>query len=190
MVIGVGAQRAEKAGAMRRPLRLEVADGHEVHRGKAEGGIDIAESVGAGPDETDAQLAGVFVLVSDGRDKPEVSESFSDGLAIRRGEHDEEERFRRAEVGGTMPDVGRNGDGIPGFHFGLGAIGHRVADVALDDDEDFTAVGVIVAGIAAAGPKPAATHRDFAAVAERAAGVQLRPPQSKSSFSACSEGTN
>jgi len=50
-----------------------------------------------------------------------------------------------------MPDVGQNGNRIPRVHFGFCAVGHRVADVALTDDEDFTAIRVIVAGIAAAG---------------------------------------
>jgi hypothetical protein len=40
-----------------------------------------------------------------------------------------------------MPDIGQNGDGISRFHLRFNVIGHRVADVALNDDEDFAAMG-------------------------------------------------
>jgi hypothetical protein len=173
MMIGVGPPRAKKAGTMRRPVRIEVADRHEVHRREGECGIDVAESMGAGPDETDAQFAGVFVVVSDVLDKEDVPLLFDDDLAIRRGKDNKEQRFGIADIGGAMPHLGQNRDGVPRLHFGFRAVGHRVEDLPLDDDEDFAAVRMIVARIAAAGFQPAVTHRDFAAVAERAASIPV-----------------
>lgn len=165
-MIGIARLRAEKAGAIRRPLPIKVADRYQIHRREGECGVDVAEGVAAGANETDAQLPGVFVVVSNARDKRDVSELFADCLAIRGGEDNEEQRFRRSDVGGTMPDIGLHGDCIPRFHFGFRAIGHRVADVTLDHDEDFTAVGMIMPGIAASGFKPAAAYRDFATVSD------------------------
>jgi hypothetical protein len=107
--------------------------------------------VGTGTDETDPKSAIVFVIVDDVRDKREAPGLFADDLAIRRGEDNEEQRFRMANVGGTMPDIGQHRNGISRSHFRFGAISHRVADLALDNDEDFAAVGMIVAGITATG---------------------------------------
>ena len=76
-----------------------------------------------------------------------------------------------ADVGGSMPHIRRNGDRVSRFHFVFRPIGHRVADVSLNYDENLTAVRVIMARIAAAGIKAAATHRELTAVTERTAGV-------------------
>ncbi len=65
VVICVGSLGAEKAGAMRRLLRLEIADRHKVDRGEGECRIDVAESVSSRADETGAQFARVFGVVSD-----------------------------------------------------------------------------------------------------------------------------
>ena len=46
-----------------------------------------------------------------------------------------------------------------------------MADVSLNDDENFAAVRVIMARVAASGIKAATTHRKFAAVTEGTAGV-------------------
>jgi hypothetical protein len=72
---------------------------------------------------------------------------------------------------GAMPDIRQNGDRVPRLHFGFRAVGHGVADMALEDDENFTAVGMIVSGIAAARVKPASTHGYLLAVAKRATGI-------------------
>jgi hypothetical protein len=55
-----------------------------------------------------------------------------------------------ANVGGTMPDIGQHRNGISRSHFRFRAISHGVADFALDNDQNFAAVGVIVPGITAA----------------------------------------
>ena len=83
MVIRVGPLRPEKSGAIPRPLRMKVADRHEVHRCEGECGIDVSESVTASADEADAQFAAVFVIVSNVLDNKDVPELFADGLAIR-----------------------------------------------------------------------------------------------------------
>ena len=70
-----------------------------------------------------------------------------------------------------MPDIGRDGNRVSRFHFRFSPIGHGVADVSLNDDQNFAAVRVIMARVAAAGIEAATTDRKFAAVTERTAGV-------------------
>ena len=70
-----------------------------------------------------------------------------------------------------MPDVRRDGNRVSRFHFRFSPIGHGVADVSLNHDENLAAVRVIMARVAAAGIKAATTHRKFAAVTEGTAGV-------------------
>jgi hypothetical protein len=171
VVIGVGSRRAEKAGATCRPLPVKVADRHEIHRREGKDRVDVTKSVPAGADEAHPQFAGVFVIVSNVRDKENLPELFVDHLAIRRTKDNEEERFRLADVGGSMPHVRQNGDRVSRLHFGFRLIGHCVANVPLNNDQDFAAVRVIVARIAAAGFEPATAHREVAGVTESATGV-------------------
>jgi hypothetical protein len=165
MVIGVGPGCAEKAGTPGRPLQVEIADRHQIHRRKGKRRIDVPERMSAGANKTDTQSTGVLVIVSNVQDK-DFAELFADYQAIGRAENDKEERFGLADVSGSMPDIRRNRDRISRFHFGFRPIGHRMADISLDHDENLTAVRMIMARIAAAGIKAAITHRQFAAVAE------------------------
>lgn len=151
VMIDISSRGTEKPGAIRRPFRIEITDRHQLYRSKSKRRVDVAISVGTGTDETDPKPARVFVIVDDVRDKRAAPGLFAHDLAIRRGEDNEEQRFRMANVGGAMPDIGQHRDGISRSHFRFSAISHRVADFALDHDQDFAAVGVIVAGVAAPG---------------------------------------
>jgi hypothetical protein len=171
MVIGIGPGCAEKAGTTRGPLQVEVADRHQVHRREGKSRIDVPECMPAGADETDTQFTRVLVVVSNVQDTEDFYDLFADGLAVRRAKNHEEERFRLADVGGSMPDIRWDGDRVSRFHFGFRPIGHGVADISLNHDENLTAVRVIMTRIAAAGIKAATTHRKLAAVTERTTGV-------------------
>ncbi len=93
MVIGIGPGSTEKAGTMRRPLQVEIADRHQIHWRKSKRRIDVPECMAASADETNTQLMGVLVIVRNVQDITNVAELFADNLAIRRAEYDEEERF-------------------------------------------------------------------------------------------------
>jgi hypothetical protein len=76
-VIDIGPGCAEKAGTTRRPLRVEVADRHQIYRRKGKRRIDVPECVAAGADETGAQFTRVLVIVSNVQIKKDL-------LTIRR----------------------------------------------------------------------------------------------------------
>src|ERR1700737_5503911 len=108
-MIDISPRGTEKPGAIRRPFRIEITDRHQLHRWESKRRVSVAISVGTGPDETDPKPANVIVIVGDLRDKRKAPGLFAHDPPIRRGEDDEEHRFRMANVGGTMPDIGKTG---------------------------------------------------------------------------------
>src|ERR1700742_1997839 len=76
MVIGVGSGCAEKRCTPGRPLQVQIADRHQVHRRKGKRGIDVPKSMSAGADKTDTQSTGVLVIVSNVQTK-EISRNYS-----------------------------------------------------------------------------------------------------------------
>jgi hypothetical protein len=82
----------------------------------------------------------------------------TDGLPTGGGKGDEQDGVLATGIRGIVPGIGGDGDGISREHEGNATIGYRVADLPVDDDEDFGAIGMVVGGIALPGFYQAAAH--------------------------------